>query len=192
MKPGNQRRLCEYFEIDPHADSDSSWRFGLESSPGKQPAIMEHIGSESVCKLALIKKHYDALGNFLHMPSIKQARTENSINHVKIRQRCQEIANALDEVLSSTVFNFTLSVFSKFDCVKFEKSIRKRLPRGVDSLDFDCFNCEVSYTLIRLPIYQMDKFAWIRTNKRFHARILRAVNLDDSKRPITDSQTANK
>lgn len=135
-------------EIDPHADIDSSLSFGLEPASREQKATMRTIGSENVFNLSTIKKHYDALGSFLHVPSMKQ--TGSTIDYVKMRKRCEVIAITLSEVLASSIYNVTLGMFSKFDCVECKKTIRKRIPWKLDTLDGNCFNCEASYTLTRL------------------------------------------
>lgn len=135
-------------EIDPNADIDSTLSFGLEPELGQRPTIMTGMGSERICNLNTIKMHYDALGSFLHVPSMKNMGYP--INYVKIRKRCEVIASALTDVLASSIFNVTLGSFCRFDCMECKKPIRKRLPGKIDTLDCNCFNCKASYTLTRL------------------------------------------
>lgn len=136
-------------EIDSSADSDSSLSFGIEPAPGQSPEVMRHLGAEVVFNLQIIKKHYDALGSYLHSPSLKYVRSGVTSDYGKIRKRCEEIANSLERVLASSIFNCTLGVFSSFDCCECNTRIRRRMPRGVDSIEVDCFNCSASYTLTR-------------------------------------------
>jgi hypothetical protein len=136
-------------EIDSTADSDSTLSFGAEPSPGQKPEVMAFLGTEVVFNLKIIKKHYDALGSYLHAPSLKQTLSGAGSDYRKMRVRCEEIAGVLEKVLASQVFNSTLGMFSSFDCCECKMRIRKRMPRSIDSKDVDCFNCLASYTLTR-------------------------------------------
>jgi len=136
-------------EIDPTADSDSTLSFGIEPSLGQNPETMNPLGTEIVFNLQIIKKHYDALGSYLHAPSLKQTLSGPGPNYSKMRKRCEEIASTLERVLASPVFNSTFGAFSSFDCCECKVRIRRRIPRDRDSLQIDCFNCLASYTLTR-------------------------------------------
>ncbi|MGK5069542.1 hypothetical protein [Janthinobacterium sp. RT4P48] len=135
-------------ELDPTADIDSTLSFGSEPELGERPVTMTSMGSESVFNLRTIKIHYDALGSFLHVSSMKHMGSP--IDYVKMRKRCEVIATALGEVLASPVFNITLGNFARFDCGVCKKPIRKRIPGKIDTLDCNCFDCKASYTLTRL------------------------------------------
>lgn len=136
-------------EIDSTADSDSTLSFGVEPSPGQKPEIMRLLGNEIVFNLKVIKKHYDALGSYLHAPSLKQTLSGPGPDYGKMRKRCEEIAGVLKKVLASPVFNSTFGIFSSFDCYECKVRIRRRMPRDRNSLEIDCFNCLASYTLTR-------------------------------------------
>jgi len=138
-------------EIDSSADSNSSLSFGIETSPGHKPELMNHLGDEVVFNLQIIKKHYDALGSYLHAPSLKQIHSGLRPDYNKMRKRCEEIASVLEKVLASPVFNSTFGIFSSFDCCECKTRIRRRMPRDSDSREIDCFNCLASYTLTRIP-----------------------------------------
>jgi len=138
-------------EIDSTADSNSTLGFGIEPSPGQKPEVMKPLGTEVVFNLQIIKKHYDALGSYLHAPSLKQTLSGPGPDYSKMRERCEEIAGVLERVLASPVFNSTFGIFSSFDCCECKVRIRRRMPRDRDSLEIDCFNCLASYTLTRTP-----------------------------------------
>lgn len=59
-------------EIDPTADKDSTISFGIEETFGVPAPVMQVLGSEAVFNVGLLKKHCDALGNYLHVPTLKQ------------------------------------------------------------------------------------------------------------------------
>lgn len=72
---------------------------------------MKHLGSEVVFNLRAIKNHYDALGSYLHSPSLKSINSGAIIDYRKMRMRCEEIASLMKKVLASSVFNSTFGVF---------------------------------------------------------------------------------
>jgi hypothetical protein len=81
-------------EINPLADKDSMLSFGVEEEYGVPTPVMQPLGSEKVLNLATLKRHYDALGNHLHMPTIKQIAAGKGPDAIKLRKRCEEIVDS--------------------------------------------------------------------------------------------------
>ena len=96
--------------IDPYADKDRSMAFGLEPAPGEPPEVMRSLGTERVLGMAMLKKHYDALGSYLHMPTVKQAET-GGVDHRRMRERCEQTVAFVEEVFRSRFFNSTIGTF---------------------------------------------------------------------------------
>ena len=135
-------------EIEPTADQDSSISFGIEDKLGEPAKIMTPLGSEKVFNLVLIKKHYDALGFFLHLPTIKQLQDKPETDIKKLRDKCLEIINHLETVLKSPLFNITLGSFSEISCFRCNKIIRKRLPYGHMEVVAKCLDTECAATYL--------------------------------------------
>ena len=143
------RKLMEVLlEIDPMADQDSSLLIGQEEECGVPAPVMTSLGSEKVLNMATLRKHYHALGSYLHVQSLKQVLAGKPLNIDKIRSRCEKIAEFIRKVLSSNFFDITIGSFLILPCEKCGKPIRKRFPQGQDKVDAECFECEASYTLI--------------------------------------------
>lgn len=134
-------------EIDAGADADSSLSVGLEETYGVPPNEMTSLGTEKVLNLAAIKKHYDALGSFLHMPTWKQVHEGQSLNVTKLRTRCLQIIAELEKVFASPVWNLRFAVMSQTDCAYCGKLMRKRCPKGDESTVVQCFGCGAHYRL---------------------------------------------
>lgn len=134
-------------EIDANADTDSSLAIGLEEAYGVPAKEMKYLGTEKVLNLAAIKKHYDALGSYLHMPTWKQMQEGKSFDPVKLRTRCLKIASELEKMLASSVWNLRFGVTSSIDCMYCEKPIRKRCPKDGESVAVKCFECGALYRL---------------------------------------------
>jgi hypothetical protein len=138
-------------EIDSSADTDRALAIGAESEYGVRAPVMHSLGSEQVLNMSTLRKHYDALGSYLHLPSMKQMKAGGAIDTDRLRQRCDELVGVIDAVLSSPIFNVTLGEFARFVCARCERPIRKRLSRDEDELTAECFECHATYNVARLP-----------------------------------------
>lgn len=108
-----------------------------------------------------LRKHYDALGSFLHVPTLKQTRSGKAHDPEKQRKRCTEIADYIEHVLASPVYNvrlgsfficFTstqsrLGSFATIECAECGEPIRKRMPASEKTVEAECSACKASYTL---------------------------------------------
>lgn len=115
---------------------------------------MQVRGADTVFTLANLKAHYDAIGSYLHMPSLEQLQTRKIPDITKLRERCEKVVGLVEAVLSSPVWNCTLGVFATLaqcmneDC---KKPVRKRIPVGRESLEVQCFECKAEYILTAQP-----------------------------------------
>lgn len=137
-------------EIDANADMDSSLAIGLEETYGVPAKEMQFLGTEKVLDMATIRKHYNALGSHLHMPSLKQMREGKKFDAAKLRTRCLQIAEHLEKVLASPIRNVRFAVMSQTDCAYCGKPMRKRAPTGDKPISAKCFECGALYRLIPL------------------------------------------
>jgi hypothetical protein len=120
--------MAVLLEIDANADKDSSISFGKEPALGVPAPVMHSLGAETVLNMATIKEHYDALGSYLHVQTVKQVKKGLSVNYAKVRKRCGLIAEYLGKVLASTLWNSTFGHFATFDCEECGVRVRRRLP----------------------------------------------------------------
>lgn len=141
--------MKELLELDPHADASATLSFGLEDEPGVPPKEMKTLGSESVFSMKDIKSSYDALGSFLHQPTLKQISNGGDHNWQKLHARCEELIVKLEAVLASPVFNLNFGVFTTFQCMNDDcgKSVRKRLPQGKSEVAAVCFECGAEHVI---------------------------------------------
>ena len=93
MKTWQPKRLMErMLEVDPQADEAATLSFGVEPSYGEAPEKMTLLGRDNVLKLTTLKKHYDALGSYLHTPTLSQLEKNKSHDMTKLRKRCEIIS----------------------------------------------------------------------------------------------------
>lgn len=139
-----KKLMAILLEIDPTADKDSTISIGIEETYGIPAPLMQTLGTDTVFNMGLLKKHYDALGNYLHVPTLKQLYTAPP-SMEKLRQRCVEISAYIEKVLASRVWNSTIGNFATFECRLCGTPIRKRLPYGTSEVTAECFECRASY-----------------------------------------------
>ena len=148
--------MAVLLEIDAFADADRAISIGKEVQFGVQAPVMGPLGSERVLNMAAIRQHYDALGSFLHLPSIKQMKDGAVVDTVRLRQRCEQLATLIGEVLASSVFNVNFGNFARFDCFGCGKPIRKRVPIEDADTAARCFECPATYMITKTEDGQMD------------------------------------
>lgn len=136
-------------EIDPQADATRTISIGTETEPGKPAPIMRVMGNVEVFNLKLIKAHYDALGSWLHIPTLAQGSL-TEIDETKLRRRCGAIIKEIERVLQARIYHFGLGMFSTCRCGRCERTIRRRVPSEIRELETQCFECRAPYTLRRL------------------------------------------
>jgi len=139
--------MAVLLEIDSTADKDCSLAVGTEQEYGVPAPVMHSLGSETIFNMSLLRKHYDALGSFLYVPSLKQARDGKVVDLVALRSRCDAIGAYITQVLSSPVFNITIGNFSAIKCLECDSVIRKRLSPTLQEIVAECFGCQATYTL---------------------------------------------
>jgi hypothetical protein len=142
-------------EIDPSADKDSSIAVGLEDKPGKQAETMTFLGTEKVLNLATIKRHYDALGSYLHTPTLKQLRSGVSIDWDRLRTRCETICKEIEVTLSSPIWNANFGRFSELECMRCGHLVRKRIIGSTDTTA-RCFECDATYEITQVSPEQLN------------------------------------
>ena len=146
-------------DIEPRADKGSSIAYGVEEVPGVAAKEMTSLGAEQVFGLRAIKAHYDALGSYLHMPTLKQLEQVGEPDLGKLLERCLTIIGILDGVLSSPVFNINFGTFSSIACMNPDcgKAVRRRIPSGQTMLQAKCLECAMEY---EVSTEANDKCVW--------------------------------
>ncbi len=148
MKTWQPKRLMDrILEVDPLADLSVTLSYGIEPSYGVTPEKMTSLGTQHVFTLATLKKHYDALGSYLHTPTIAQIENDKPHDMQKLEARCKDIVTAIEQVLSSRIRRISLSNSSTFDCVNCKTVIKRRLSRNGEHGKIECWECMATYTM---------------------------------------------
>jgi len=145
-----KKLLQVLLEIEPSADTGSTLRIGEEFAPGLAPTVMHTLGTETVFDLRDIKRHYDALGSFLHMPTFKQLEDDGDADFSRLEVRCKQIVSSLEAALASPIYNITLGSFAQIECMGCGKPVRKRISAASGFVEAKCFECGADYRLTRV------------------------------------------
>ena len=148
MKTWQPKQLMlRMLEVDPQADQAATLSVGVESTYGETPETMTEMGTDRVFDLVKLKTHYDALGSYLHTPTLGQLEKNKPHDMTKLRCRCDTITEAVEMVLSSPVWAVTFKNSGKIECLECGQTLSRRIPNGVDSRKVECWECNASYTM---------------------------------------------
>lgn len=144
-----QKVMLVLLEIDSIADQNRSIAFAPMKHDGSVPSEMISLGTDVVLNMRVLKKHYHAIGSYLHMLSMKNMRAGESIDYIKFRKRCDDIYTYLEGVLASKCYNVTLGRFATLKCQSCKSPVRKRISSGQKEVVAECYQCKASYTLTK-------------------------------------------
>jgi hypothetical protein len=153
------KKLLEIMlEIDPYCDHDSTIAIGLEEEPGQPSSTMRVIGTEVKLNLETLREHYNALGSYLHTPTIDQVEKGNCHDIGKLRSRCTLLMKKIEPVLQAAVFNCTMGEFTELNCGNCGSIVRKRVTHLTEGeqIRVRCFSCGLPYILKRID----HNFLW--------------------------------
>ena len=147
-KTWQPRKLMEdLLQIDPYADKSISLSFGKKPSAEERAEKMFSLGTENVIGQKTIKEHYDALGSYLHVPTIKQLADDSGHNLKKLRVRCRGILEDLEKILGSPVMRVKMRRTISWVCSGCKNDIRRCFVKDQGERKVECFNCEATYIL---------------------------------------------
>jgi hypothetical protein len=115
--------LKALLQIEPRADHDYVVRISRDDGSGKPSGDWAHLGTHQTLKLSRLRKLYNQLGNYLHVPSPSaQDRNPPSPAPEKIREDLSAILEELEPVVASTI-DGTFSVTISFACSECESTV---------------------------------------------------------------------
>ena len=128
----------------PGATQPSSLAIGVEEVYGVESPSMRSLGTDDPLDTATVRKHYDALGSFLHMPTRKQLNQGRAPDLGKLRGRCGDLVLRLGQVLSSPIHGLRFNLAVDFPCERCDVKVSLNLP--IEShLEVSCVTCGAQY-----------------------------------------------
>lgn len=139
--------MTQMIEIDPSADAEMSLSIGKQPNLEEAPSEMHYVGTEKPLNLKTIKEHYNAIGSYLHVPTMKQLQEGKFRNEASLRKRCEVIIKEIEASLSSTMWNLDFKQSATMDCSCGEM-LTRRFKDGQDARVVSCHDCGALYTLV--------------------------------------------
>jgi DNA-directed RNA polymerase subunit RPC12/RpoP len=142
--------MKELRAIDPTVHSTSRIRMREEGRDGSPDGPWKVVGEDRRLNQQFAAKSYHQLGGFLHVPTIKQAQTEQSSPpSATIRARAEKIREQLAHVLAARIWNANFATRYTFNCAECEAPISRRVSVIEAGGEVECGNCGQPYDVER-------------------------------------------
>lgn len=138
-QPG--RLIRELKEIDSGIEQDRSISVGVENVQGDTAKEMRSLGTDIRLTAPWINKHWNALGSYLHEPTIKQQKEGKSFNAYSALLLIADVSSEIERVLASTLFATVFKVEVSKTCECGFKMVRREELLRRDGL-IVCANCK--------------------------------------------------
>lgn len=137
-QPG--RLIRELKEIDPSVDGDRSLSIAVGEKSEVAEKKMLSLGTDTRLSAAWIHKNWNALGSYLHEPTIKQHADGNLPDRSKVREKIVAIADEVERVLASKLFatSLNVSISQRCECGFSMKRREELLRRDGQVICADC------------------------------------------------------
>jgi len=108
--------IAEMLTVDPHADQTSIISVGIEETYGVPSSNMSVFGEDRRFSLKWANTNHNALGNFLHAPTLFQIESGQTPSAEKILKKAKEVATTIEHIVSAPIFNINFGVFYEIEC----------------------------------------------------------------------------
>ena len=155
-----RKLLLMLIEVDPKIDMNITVKVApREDGQPIDDGDWLSLGQQTVLSLTTIKKHYDALGSYLHAPTILQLEDGKSPAVEKLVKRCSALADSITKTLDSPISNIRIGQFTTLpECPRCNEPVRKRIPMNLEgSFRGDCINCGV---IFEIEAEANDTYTW--------------------------------
>jgi hypothetical protein len=134
--------IAQMLEVDPKADRSSTIAIGREEERGQRSKNMKVLGEDRRFTLKWANRSHNALGNFLHVPTLHQRETGKVPDHDTMRTKAEEVATVIEHTLDTSIYNVNFGNFYHVDCVC-GRSFRRRegsftADQGIVCPNVDC------------------------------------------------------
>lgn len=134
--------IAQMLEVDPKADRTSAIAIGREKEPGQPSDDMKVLGEDRRFTLKWANRSHNALGNFLHVPTLHQLETGKAPDHDTMRTKAEEVSAVIEHTLDTPIYNVNFGNFYHVECVC-GRSFKRRegsftVDQGIVCPNVDC------------------------------------------------------
>lgn len=144
--------ISEMLEVDPLADYSIVLSVGPEASDSVPPLSFHSgewklLGEDRRFSMKWANKNHNALGNFLHAPTMHQIESGGAPTAAAIIKKATEVANECEKILNSSLSNINFGQFFEFECEDCKTQIRKRKGSFTQEEGVVCPKCRATYDI---------------------------------------------
>ena len=109
--------LRALLEFEPYVDEDFTLTISPESEPGVPTGNWTTLGEHRTFKLSWLRKYYNKIGSFLHVPTPRTKYEMERAEHDpgRLRGHLKEIIETLEPIIESS-FDASLATVVEFQC----------------------------------------------------------------------------
>jgi hypothetical protein len=152
--------IAELLENDPYADQNATIAVGLEKDYGVPSTDMHILGEDKRFRLKWANTNWNALGSFLHAPSLEKLSSGNVPSLHDMRNKAADIAQHLDAMFKTSVWSVTGGVTYLLECQDCGHTTKRYKASIKEEVGFVCRNptCGAIYDVIdEAPTFRMRK-----------------------------------
>jgi transcription elongation factor Elf1 len=131
--------IKELLAIDPNAGSSSTLRMRRNATETEPAGPWKTLGEDRRLPVKDVRNYYQALGNFLHLPTIRQPVETDRLENA--RRKAIEIRERLERLLAAGRIVSNLAQTFTFNCTECEAPIARRVAVLAKGGSVECGNC---------------------------------------------------
>ncbi|SDW74687.1 hypothetical protein SAMN04488041_103130 [Sulfitobacter pontiacus] len=137
-QPG--KLIKELKEIDRGVESDHHISIGWQENQDEPAKEMHSLGVDQRVKGSWLNASYNALGSYLHEPTVRQHRDQNFFDPEAARIKMVKISGEISRVLDSSIHAINLNVGITFSC-ECGAPMKRRVELLQCAGQIECGNC---------------------------------------------------
>ena len=119
--------------LEPSSTEDFTLYFGREDTPGQPASEVTYIGTHKFLDLRWLRKTYNKLGHYLHVPTPSAKRRQ------PLRSDLEKILQTLEPIVQSSL-DATIAEVVSFDCFKCKKKVSANKKVLKTNSEVECLN----------------------------------------------------
>jgi predicted RNA-binding Zn-ribbon protein involved in translation (DUF1610 family) len=133
--------IKELLRIDTSADKSSRLSMQREATATEPAGEWKYIGEDRRLKVKRMQKIFNAMGSYIHVPTIRQLKESPEPDYAAIRKSVVKMRDELQHIVSAKMWGFHFNKFVTFHCSQCETPIKRTEKVLEASNQVECGNC---------------------------------------------------
>jgi transcription elongation factor Elf1 len=130
-------------------EAEQEYTVAIGGRRGETTGPMQGLGEHRTFAITWLRKHYNKLGNFLHVPNENApGQRRQQVNPQELRQYLESVVEECEQVVESSI-TFTLALTVEFNCQLCRRKTVVNAKGAKQRGRISCWNpqCEAEYTV---------------------------------------------